>query len=72
MPKVDSWESHQNTTRPMVRKPVQTTPYDQTRRVPTTANPTGKLGGLGDKTSGGVMNSGGKRRPGHNARRGID
>ena len=72
MPRVNSLESQQNAARPQVRKPVRTTPYDQTRLQPTTDEPTGKLGGLGSKTSGGWMNTGGKRRPGHDARKGID
>ena len=55
-----------------VRKPARSTPLDQTRIQPAPSKSgTGKFGGIG-KASGGSMNGGGKRRPGHNARYGID
>lgn len=72
MPIVKSWGSHVYEPRPLNASPARETPQNQTKRRPTTDEPTGKFGGLGKKVSGGSMNGGGKRRPGHNARKGID
>ena len=72
MSKMESWKSYHYEPRPLDRKPASKTPMDQTRESPTTSEPNGKFGGLGKKVTGGIMNTGGKRRPGHNARYGID
>ncbi len=65
MPKVNSLESHHYAPRPQDAKPLRKTPYDQSQGRPAdAAGHQGKLGGLGAKTTGGAMNTGGKRRPG--------
>ena len=65
MPKVNSLQSTHYGPRPQDPKPLRSTPYDQTKARPAKmAGHQGKLGGLGDKTSGGGMNTGGKRRSG--------
>jgi hypothetical protein len=46
--------------------------WSQKDARPRTEAGNGKFGGLPGGPSGGQMNSGGKKRPGHNARYGID
>ena len=57
--------SYTYSPRPNTRRAATATPYDQTQRQPSRGKSPGKWGGLGAKVSGGEMNSGGKRRPGH-------
>ena len=64
MPKVDSLDSIHYAPRPQDAKPMRQTPHDQTKARPADYEGCGKLGGLGQKTSGGRMNTGGKRRSG--------
>lgn len=73
MPKVESWGKYDYAPHGLARTPAKRAPFDQTNVNPSSTGGTqGKLGGLGEKVSGGGMNGGGKRRPGHNARKGID
>ena len=72
MPKMESWGNYNYEPHTLVRKALKSTPYDQTKAMPENRTGTGKLGGLGPKVTGGDMNMGGKRRPGHSPRRGID
>lgn len=72
MPKVNSLQSMRYGPRPMVAKPLRKTPYDQSRSRPTQSEPSGYVDTKRSNLSGGAMNAGGKRRPGHNARYGID
>ena len=67
-----SWKNYSYAPRPLDRKPARSTPFDQTKAQASSESGRGKYGGLGSKVSGGDMNGGGKRRPGHDARKGID
>jgi len=72
MPTVKSLKSRRYAPRPQVASPLRSTPLDQTRIRPTTDKPTGYVDAKRSSNAGGAMNAGGKRRPGHNARYGID